>query len=68
MKKLKKSERITKIKPFIEKYNWEEIPIRRRWLEKFETNSLTVALNVLYVKKWIHAVPTFQIVKNKLFF
>ena len=26
----KRPERITKIKPFIEKYNWEEIPIRRR--------------------------------------
>ena len=25
MKKLKKSERITKIKPFIEKYNWKGI-------------------------------------------
>ena len=43
-------ERVSKIKPFIEKYNWEDIGFQstsKDW-EKFESNN-EVALNILYV-------------------
>ena len=46
-------QRITKIKPFINKYNWERINFlsqKNDW-RKLEKNSVTVALNVLYAKK-----------------
>ena len=48
----KNPERITKIKPFINKYKWE----RKNFLltkddqKKFKKNNLTIALNVLYAK------------------
>ena len=49
--KIKKdSQRVSKIKPFIEKYNWEDIdfpPTSKDW-KKFECNN-EVALNILYV-------------------
>ena len=46
-KQIKKDlERITKIKPFINKNNWEGI----NW-KKFEKKNVTIALNVLYVNK-----------------
>ena len=46
-------QRITKIKPFINKYNWEGInfPSERNDWKKFEKNNVTIALNVLYAKK-----------------
>ena len=57
-------QRITKIKPFINKYNWEGMPfinkynwegINFQWekddWEKFEKNNVTNSLNVLYAKK-----------------
>ena len=75
LQKLEKNpERITKIKPFIDKYDWEGInyPSEKDDQKKFEQNNLTVALNVLYAKKKKYILPTFQnitqIVKNKLFF
>ena len=42
-------QRITKIKPFIDKYNSEgiNIPSEKRWLEKFEKNNVTIALKHL---------------------
>ena len=46
-------QRTTKIKPFINKYNWEEINFtsgKDDW-KKCEKNNLTIALNVLYAKK-----------------
>ena len=45
--------RITKIKSFINKYNWEEInfPSQKDNWRKFEKNNVTIALNVLYAKK-----------------
>ena len=49
--KIKKDpQRITKIKPFIEKYNWEDInfPSTSKDWKKFESN-IEVALNILYV-------------------
>ena len=70
----KNPERITKIKPFIDKYDCEGInyPSEKDDQKKFEQNNLTVALNVLYAKKKKYILPTFQnitqIVKNKLFF
>ena len=43
-------ERISKIKPFIEQYNWEDIdfPSTSKDWEKFELNN-EIALNILYV-------------------
>ena len=46
-------QRITKIKLFIDKYNWEGInfPLEKDRLKKFEKNSVTFTPNVLYIKK-----------------
>ena len=46
----KNSQRISKIKPFIEEYNWKDIdfPSTSKDWKKFETNN-EVALNILYV-------------------
>ena len=49
----KHAERITKIKPFINKYKWEGINFlseKYDW-KKIEKNNVTIALNVLYAKK-----------------
>ena len=45
----KKSERKTKVKPFINKYNWKEINFssKNRWLVKIEEDNRAIALNVL---------------------
>ena len=46
-------QRITQIKPFINKHNWEGInflPEKYDW-KNFEKNNVTIALNVLYAKK-----------------
>ena len=44
-------ERITKIKPFIDNYNWKNInfPATGKDWNKFEQNNNNVALNILYV-------------------
>ena len=44
-------ERISKIKPFIDQYNWKEIdfPSHRKDWKKFESNNKSTALNILYV-------------------
>ena len=49
----KHAERITKIKLFINRYKWEGInfPSENNNWKKIEKNNLTIALNVLYVKK-----------------
>ena len=46
----KNPERISKIKPFIEEYNWKDIdfPSTSKGWKKFELNN-EVALNILYV-------------------
>ena len=51
-KKKKDLQRITKIKPFINKYNWEGINFSSKNddLKTFEKNNVTIALNVLYSK------------------
>ena len=44
-------ERISKIKPFIDKYNWKKMdfPSHRKDWKKFESNNKSMALNILYV-------------------
>ena len=45
------SERISKIKPFIDKYDWKEIDFSSQgkdW-KTFESNNKSIALNILYV-------------------
>ena len=44
-------ERLSKIKPFIDKYNWKDInfPSHKKDWKKLESNNKTIALNVLYV-------------------
>ena len=71
----KDPERITKIKPFINKYNWEGInfPSEKDDQKKFEKNNVTIALNVLYAKKEKRYILLMfqnltQIVKNIVFF
>ena len=52
-KKRKNSERITKIKAFINKYKWEGVNFQSEkddWKE-FEKNNTTISLNSLYAKK-----------------
>ena len=46
-------ERISNIKPFINKYNWTEInyPSKIDDWKTFEKNNETTALNILYIKK-----------------
>ena len=46
-------QRITKVKPFINKYKWEGInfPSENNDWEKFEKNNQAIALIVLYAKK-----------------
>ena len=57
----KDPQRITKIKPFIDRYNWKEIDflsLGKDW-KKFESDNKSLALNILYVphntKKIRHA-------------
>ena len=49
----KDPKRITKIKHFVNKYNCEGInfPSEKDDWKKFEKNTVTIALNVLYSKK-----------------
>ena len=44
-------ERISKIKPFIDQYNWKEIdfPSHSKDWKKFKQNNKTIALNILFV-------------------
>ena len=49
----KNTEKIIKIKTFINKYKWEEInfPSAKDNWKKIEKNNITIALNVLFAKK-----------------
>ena len=44
-------QRISKIKPFIDQYNWRniEFPSHSKEWKKFEQNNKTIALNILFV-------------------
>ena len=49
----KDPQRISKLKPYINKYNWEGIDFPagpKEWI-KFEKNNKTIALNVLYIPR-----------------
>ena len=43
--------RISKIKPFIDQYNWNEtdFPSTGKYWKKFESNNKSIALNISYV-------------------
>ena len=45
------AQRISKIKPFIDQYNWNDIdfPSTGKDWKKFELNNESIALNILYV-------------------
>ena len=45
--------KITKTKPFINKYNWKgiNVPSEKDYLKTFEKNNVIIVLNVLYTKK-----------------
>ena len=70
----KHSQRITKIKPFINKHKWQGInfPSEKNDWKKIDKNNVTIALNVLYAKKEKYILLMFQnithTVKNKLLF
>ena len=69
MNKSKKSANHNKIKPFINKYNWEErdfLSEKYDW-KIFKKNNVTIAINVLYTKKEKYILLMF-LSKNKLFF
>ena len=44
-------QRISKLKPYINKYNWEGIdfPAKPKEWKKFERNNKTIALNILFI-------------------
>ena len=46
-------ERISKLQPFVERYNWEglEFPMDYRKISKFEKNNPEIAVNVMFVKE-----------------
>ena len=46
-------DRISKIKPFINKYDWKGIsyPTKRDDWKTFEKNNPTIALNISYIKE-----------------
>ena len=48
---LKNPQRRSKIKPFIDKYNWKEtdFPSHNKECKKFESNNKSISLNILYV-------------------
>ena len=49
----KHPERISKLKPYINKYNWEGIDFRAgpKELQKFEQNNKTNAPNILFIQR-----------------
>ena len=49
----KDPQRITKIKPFINQYNWKELnfPLQKKDWNEFDKNNKTIGLNILYVPR-----------------
>ena len=70
----KYAERITKIKPFINKHNWAEInfPSEKDDWRIFDKNNVAIAPNIFTLKKKNYILLMFQniteIVKSKLFY
>ena len=62
----KDPQRITKIKPFINKYNWKgiNVPSEKDYLKTFEKNNVIIVLNVLYTKK--QKIYPVYVTKNNL--
>ena len=62
-------ERIPKIKPFINQYNWDNLnfPSQQQDYEKFETNNKSIALNVLHIPHNTKDIKHFYVKKNKCF-
>ena len=57
----KDPQRISKLKPYINKYNWKEIEFPagpKEWV-KFEKYNKTIALNILYI---LHNTKTISVV------
>ena len=56
-------QRITKIKPFINKYDWEgtNLPSENNDLKKFEKNYQTIAFNAFMQKKKEYILLCFKI-------
>ena len=54
----KDPQRISKLKPYINKYNWKgiEFPAGPKEWVKFEKNNKTIALNVLYIPRNTKAI------------
>ena len=61
-------ERISKIKPFIDQYNWKEInfPSHSKNWKKFESKYKSIAFNILYVPHNIEKVRHAYKSKNNL--
>ena len=59
------SERITKIKPFVNKYNWKGIdfPPEENYWKTFEKSSVTIAYNDFYAEK-VKIYPTYVSIHN----
>ena len=57
-------ERISKIKPFIEQYNWKELdfPTTSKDWKKFESNN-EITLNILYV---LHNTKKIQVINQNI--
>ena len=45
----KELQRISKLKPFINQYNWKDFPSEQKYWKKFELNNKSIALNMLFV-------------------
>ena len=59
--------RISKIKPFINQYNWKEIdfPSEKKDWKKFELNDTSIALNILFVPPNVKQIRPAYISKHK---
>ena len=51
-------QRISKLKPYIDNYNWEgtKVPAESKEWQKFEQNNDTIALDVLYVEQYTNKI------------
>ena len=51
-------QRISKLKPYIDNYNWEgtKVPAESKEWQKFEQNNDTIALDVLYVEQYTNRI------------
>ena len=70
----KDRQKVTKTKPFTNKYDWEGVncPSEKDDQKKIEKNNVTIAHDVLYAKNEKYILLIFQnitqILKNQLFF